>query len=140
MILKKKKIDYEIFGKNIKGLEKNNDDIEKKLKSNFEKVCSMDEYYLVSSKWIDEFKKEFKDQKKIKKGKISDFLFEENNLRPENMQNEVNYKNEIPIDFEIINKKLFGSILENMNSLRKNLNLHSEYIYNVSFGGNLIFF
>ena len=134
-----KKIDYEIFGKNIKGLEKNNDDIEKKLKSNFEKVCSMDEYYLVSSKWIDEFKKEFKDQKKIKKGKISEFLFKENNLRPENMQNEVNYKNEIPIDFEIINKKLFNSILENINSLKKNLNLHSDYIYNVSFGANLIF-
>ena len=86
----------------------------------------MEIYYLVQSKWIKEFKKQFKEPKKIDKEKISKYLLTVDNVKPEDIGEKINYKNETPIDFEIINKGLFDSILDNMNSLKKPPKLYSQ--------------
>jgi len=134
-----KKINFDNFSKNIKDLEKNDNDIKNKIKSKFENACSMENYYLIPFKWIQEFKKQFKAPKKKEKENISKYLLTLENLQPENIKEKINYKNETPIDFEIINKSLFNSILENLNSLKGDPKLYSEYIYDISFGAGLIF-
>ena len=58
-----KKINFDNFVKNIKDLEKNDIDIKNKIKAKFENATSMEIYYLVPSKWIKEFKKQFKDKR-----------------------------------------------------------------------------
>ena len=133
---KKKKICGNILD-NIKELEENTKKIREKIKSKFENILSKDEYYLVSSKWIEEFKKHFKEEKK--NFKLSKFLSNKDNLKPKDIQNEMNYNHKIPGEFDIIKKKLFESILKNINSLNENLELKSDYLYKVSFGGNSIF-
>ena len=134
-----KKIDFKIFAKNINDLDKNEKDIISKIKLNFKNIFSMEKYYLVSSKWIKIFKDQFKGSKNIKIEQLDDYLLNEDNLRPNNIQNDINYDKETPNDFVIIMESLFKEILDNMNSLKKNLKLHSEYLYEVSFGDELIF-
>ena len=134
-----KKIDFKIFAKNINDLDKNEKDIISKIKLNFKNIFSMEKYYLVSSKWIKIFKDQFKGSKNIKIEQLDDYLLNEDNLRPNNVQDDINYDKETPNDFVIIMESLFKEILDNMNSLKKNLKLHSEYLYEVSFGDELIF-
>ena len=122
----------------IKDLENDNKDINDKLKLKFEEFTSMKQYYLISSKWIQKLKKNFKNANKNTKIKLSDYLFKNDNLRPNNLQEELKYQKEIPIDFEIINKNTFESIIKKLNSLKKNSGLKSDYLFNISFACNLI--
>ena len=65
-------------------------------------------------------------------------LFLKDNLRPKDLQDKIKYKKEVPIDFDIINKKLFETILENLNALNINEELKSDYLFDVSFACNYI--
>ena len=132
----KKKEDkaYEKLAKKIKDLKDSDEKIEKKLNSKFDNFLSMDYYYLVSSKWLQELKKHFKDENK--KVELSDLLFENSNLKPHDSNKEIEYKSEIPKDFNIIEKSLFESILDQLNSLHNNQDLNSDYLFEVSFACN----
>ena len=134
------KEESKIYGKiidYIKDLENENKDIYNKLNSKFEEFTSMKKYYLISSKWIQELKKNFKKANKNTKIKLSNYLIQKDNLRPNNFQDKLNYNKEIPIDFEIINKNTFEYIIEKLNSLEKNSKLKSDYLFNISFACNL---
>ena len=136
---KQKKNEEKIYKKlfdNIKDLKENDEYIQNKLKSKFEKFLSLDAYYLVSSNWINELKRNLKNEDK--KVKLPDLLFLKDNLRPKDLQDKIKYKKEVPIDFDIINKKLFETILENLNSLNINEELKSDYLFDVSFACNYI--
>ena len=135
---KEEKEIYEKIVKNIKDLENKNKILGKKIKEKFDKISSLEKYYLISSKWIQELKNKFKKKYKNFDVKSLDFLLKLENIRPENIQNEINYKKEVPNDFDIIEKNLFEEILENLNKLQNDIKLYSEYIYDVSFGGELI--
>ena len=129
---------YDKIKNYIKDLENNDKDIKDKLQSKFEEFTSMKEYYLISSEWIQELKKHFKNKHKNTKIKLSDYLFKNDNLRPNNLHEKLEYKKEIPIDFDIISKNTFESIIEKLNSLKKNSELKSDYLFNVSFACDLI--
>ena len=93
---------------------------------------------MVSSKWIRELTNKFKKKYKNFDVKSLDFLLKLEHIRPENIKNEIKYKKEVPNDFDIIDKNTFDEILENLNTLQNDIKLYSEYIYDVSFGGELI--
>ena len=126
---------------NIEKLKENQKDIEKQIDSKFDKFLSAEKYYLVSCKWIKELIKQFKDKKENsnEKIKLSDFLIKNDNLRPDDLQEEIKYDNkEVPINFDIIKKNLFEDILGNINSLKKGDELKSDYLYDISFACNNI--
>ena len=137
---------------NIKGLYDNKNNIEKQMNILLKDISEYQTYYLVNEKWIEEYKdlynyniivknidkKEQQLKSYLKKQKISDFLKVEDNLRPNDIRDKFSKKYEIPIDFELIEKKLFDLIIENFND-NNNLKLKSQYEYQILFGDHKIF-
>ena len=134
----------------LKGLYDNYNNINYSLKLSLENISKKEnKFYLVDEKWIKEYKKIYnydiienntnKDDKVLKKilkkEKITRFLKIENNLLPD-FKKFTNF--ECPINFEIIEKKLFDSMLQELNN-ENSLKLNSEQLYKISFGDDKIF-
>jgi hypothetical protein len=109
-------------------------------------ISAPKDFYIINYQWIKNYKDSNNYNKiveKINKGAnlkneiISDYLKDKNNLIPDMTGDE--YTNfEAPLNFELIEKNILNSILQDINEKCK-LKLKSEYIYQVSFGNNKIF-
>ena len=140
-----KSINYKAFLKNIKDLINEEKKIKEKINSNFTEALKLEKYYLINTKWIHEFKKQFgydyisnnpnkpedKLLSKMQKAEITQLLSDTNNLNPNDLKKEV--------DFEIISESLFESILNNINKSKEGLKLKSDNLYHISFGDSKIF-
>ena len=132
---------------NLKGLEENEENINKKLEVPLKELSDPEEYYCINNEWIEEYKNlyNFKkiiknkniDEKKlysyINAENISDFLTDNNNLIPNLIEGTDYYA-----DFCFINKNLFETIIKDINK-SNNIKLKLENSFQVSFGGNKIF-
>ena len=132
---------------NLKGLEENEENINKKLEVPLKELSDPEEYYCINNEWIEEYKNlyNFKkiiknkniDEKKlysyINAENISDFLTDNNNLIPNLIEGTDYYA-----DFCFINENLYESIIKDINK-SNNIKLKLENSFQVSFGGNKIF-
>ena len=132
---------------NLRRLNENEENIKKKLELPLKELSDPEEYYCINYEWISEYKKLYnynkiidntnKDEHKlysfINAENISDFLKDNKNLEPNLIEGI-----EIITNFCLINKKLFESIIEDINK-SNNIKLKSEYNFQVSFGDKKIF-
>jgi len=136
---------------NLKKLYDNECKIEKQLRLPIYNISDPKDFYLVYYKWIKNYKdannynKIVKNINKddqilysfLKKEIIPDYLKDNKNIVP-NMTNNKYRGFDAPLEFELIEKNLFNSILQDINEKCK-LKLKSEFIYIVSFGNNKVF-
>jgi len=138
---------------NLKKLYGNECKIENQLKLPIYNISNPKDFHLVYYKWIETFKDENNYNKIVqninkgdqilhsflKKEIIPDYLKDNKNIAP-NMTNNKYRGFDAPLDFELIEKNLFNSILQDINEKCKlKLKLKSEFIYQVSFGNNKVF-
>jgi len=136
---------------NLKKLYYNECKIENQLKLQIYNISNPKDFYLVYYKWIENYKdannynKIVKNINKddqilhsfLKKEIIPDYLKDNKNIAPYLTNNK--YRGfDAPLEFELIEKNLFNSILQDINEKCK-LKLKSEFIYQVSFGNNKVF-
>ena len=144
--------DFKTILENLKKLKINEKNIGKMMNSPLNKLSESINFYLINNNWIKFYKKFYNYDLIIKKKNEDDktllSLFKKeilpkelksaNNLIPDTQKiNNIT----VPINFEIINKDLFDSILEDINKNNKiNLKINSNYSnYKISFGDNKIF-
>ena len=125
--------------------------IQNLIKSNLNNISNPEEFYLINSKWMEKYKSFYnynaiisnknKDDKDLfnyirNKQSFPDDLKNENNLYPDIDRNFPNLK--VPINFEIINKTLFCSIIQDIKE-KTNADLKTNYIFKVLLGDNKLF-
>ena len=131
-------------------MEKNiNDSIKKNFKVN--DGLNISKYYLINKNWIkaykdlyeyDSIKKYLEREEKallssFKNKDLSDYLKNPKYLSPDYDNNYSNDFN-VPLNFELVEKDVFESIIKDINS-RNKINLKSNYCYNAMLGDNKIF-
>jgi len=119
--------------------------VNNKIKSNFRNISKPEIFYLVNNNWMKLFKSFYQYDKIIKNEKINLF---NNQKFPEELKNvnnlycELNKKElnncGIPLNFELVDKKVFDQILEFINEKNKT-KLSLNYYFNVNLGDQKIF-
>ena len=137
---------YKEIVEKLKDLSKIETSIEKQIKTtSLKKISKSDNYYLINKKWMKDFKT-FYDYDNIIKNK--DNNSSKNQKFPENL-NKNDYLNteldkkicndtNVPINFEIFEKKNFDLILKEINDKNK-IKLELKYYFNIYLGDNKIF-
>jgi len=144
-------LEYKNTLKNIKQMIEYEELIQNQIKSNLNNLSNPEEFYLINNKWMENYKNFFNYKAIISnKSKDDNYLFNyisnkqrfpdelkiEKNLYPEIDRNIPNLK--IPINFLIINKTLFDSIIQDIKE-KTNANLKTNFILKVLLGDNKLF-
>ena len=137
--------------KNIKQMIEFEEFIQNQIKSNLNNISNPEEFYLINNKWMKKYKN-FYNYKEIisNKNKGDNYLFNYISNKqsfPDDLKNEKNLYPDIdrnfstlkvPINFEIINKTLFDSIIQDIKE-KTNADLKAVYSLKVLLGDNKIF-
>ena len=117
-------------------LHENENNIKSQLELPITKLSESKQYYLVDKGWIKNYKKLYNYDKNINN------LMEDKKLFPSAKNVEERFEKlidfDIPINFDIIDKDTFELILKNINE-KNNVDLSSDYIYDVTIGDHKIF-
>jgi len=137
---------YKEIVEKLKDLYKIETNIEKQIKStSLKKISKSDTYYLINKKWMKEFKTFYdydnniknKNNNSSKNQKFPDKLNKNDYLNTELDKNIYNDAN-VPINFEIFDKKKFDLIIKEINDKNK-IKLEFKYYFNIYLGDNKIF-
>ena len=138
---------YKEIVEKLKDLYKIETNIENQIKSTaLKKISKSDNYYLVNKKWMKEFKTFYdydnviiknKKNNSSKNQKFPDNLNKNEYLNTELDKNICNDAN-VPINFEIFDKKNFDLIIKEIND-KNIIKLELKYFFNIYLGDNKIF-
>ena len=124
---------------------KNENEINKEIKCNLNKITLPKQFYLVNKNWMKSFKNFYQYDKIVKNEIVNIFnnkQFPEELKNPNYLNCEVNQKElkncYIPINFELVYTNLFDQLLNYINEKNKT-KLQLKYFFNVSLGDKKIF-
>jgi len=149
--MKNNKLQLKNTLKNIKKMIEYEEFIQNQIKSNLNNISNPEEFYLISTSWMEKYKNFYNYDKIISnKNKDDKDLFNyisNNQIFPDDLKNENNLCPDInrnfsnvkaPMNFQIINKALFDSIIQDIKE-KTNADLKANYSLKVLLGDNKLF-
>ncbi len=142
-------LDIKEFISHLRTLYDNDNKIFQQMKIPLKIISNVEEYYLVDKKWIKEFKNYYNYEQFINSINNNNIKYSLKNKKfPDNLKNKeyldcdlnknLSKDFNIPINFQLINKKCFDSILNYINDKNK-MKLKLKYLYKIYIGDYKIF-